>query len=116
MSEPLTMTNDEAQDWLMAQHNAAPGPPDPARFGAAIRAIRAKAIADAKDWFAHDEAAVAEALSQALDVLALRITTSRGGYRGGGLPHATIESDPGVVEELAKSIAVRLPVSGRHRD
>lgn len=50
----LTMTNDEAQDWLLAQHNAAPGPPDPARFGAAIRAIRAKAIADAKEWFGAD--------------------------------------------------------------
>lgn len=49
-SHPLTMTSDEAQDWLLAQHNAAPGPPDPARFGAAIRAIRAKAIADYKSW------------------------------------------------------------------
>ena len=49
-THPLTMTNDEAQEWLLAQHNAAPGPPDPARFGAAIRAIRAKAIADAKEW------------------------------------------------------------------
>lgn len=62
--DALTMTNDEAQDWLLAQHNAAPGPPDPARFGAAIRAIRAKAIADAKElygdfdtaWTAAEEA------------------------------------------------------------
>jgi hypothetical protein len=56
-SAVLTMTNDEAQEWLLAQHNAAPGPPDPARFGAAIRAIRAAAMSEA---FAAGEAAALE--------------------------------------------------------
>ena len=48
--DPITMTNDEAQDWLLSLLNATPPPRDAARFGAAIRAIRAKAIADAKEW------------------------------------------------------------------
>ena len=42
-----TMTNDEAHDFL-----ASLCPPERVgQFGAAIRAIRAKAIADAKEWF-----------------------------------------------------------------
>ncbi|HET9613729.1 MAG TPA: hypothetical protein VFP22_02860 [Candidatus Limnocylindrales bacterium] len=53
--QPLTMTNDEAQDWLLGLLNATPPPRDAARFGAAIRAIRAKAIADAKEWYGLHE-------------------------------------------------------------
>jgi len=73
----LTMTNDEAQEWLLAQHNAAPGPPDPARFGAAIRAIRAKAIADAKEWYGL-EAEASQPAPESLDAatLARRIIAS----------------------------------------
>lgn len=53
-AHPLTMTNDEAQDWLLGLLNATSPPRDAARFGAAIRAIRAKAIADAKEWYGLD--------------------------------------------------------------
>jgi len=56
--EPLTMTNDEAHDYLLSLVNAMPDPPDHvARLGAAVRAIRAKAIVDAKEWFGLDERA-----------------------------------------------------------
>lgn len=49
-----------------------------------------------------------QALRQSLDALALRVTTSRGGYVGGGHPHATVPSDIGAVEQLAQSLAARL--------
>jgi len=46
---------------------------------------------------------VEQALRQSLELLALRVTTSRGGY-----PHPIVASDGGAVEELARSIEARL--------
>ncbi len=46
-------------------------------------------------------------IAQALEANALRVTTSRGGYVGGGRPHATMDSDPGAVEALARSLLAR---------
>lgn len=94
MNEPLTMTNDEAQDWLLAQHNAAPGPPDAARFGAAIRAIRAKAIKDAKELLD-----IEPALRQALASLDLTLYSKSGAH--------VFNSDTAITD-LAASIEARL--------
>ncbi len=50
---------------------------------------------------------VQKALEQSLDALALRVTTSRGGYQRGG-QHETIPSSIEDIERLAASIHVRL--------
>ena len=50
---------------------------------------------------------LATVLSQTLAANALRLTTSRGGYVGGGQPHATIESDPGATEAIARGLLAR---------
>lgn len=90
----ITMTNDEAQDWLMEQHNAAPGPPDAARLGAAIRAIRAKAIKDAKEWLD-----VEPALREALASLDLTLWSASG---------ACVVNTDTAIANLAHSIEARL--------
>lgn len=46
-------------------------------------------------------------LLQVLSMNALRLTTSRGGYVGGGQPHATIDSDLRDIEAVARGLLAR---------
>jgi hypothetical protein len=46
-------------------------------------------------------------IEEALSANALRLATSRGGYVGGGQPHATLESDPGSAEAIARALIAR---------
>jgi hypothetical protein len=46
-------------------------------------------------------------LTETLAANALRLTTSRGGYVGGGQPHATVESDPGATDAIARGLLAR---------
>lgn len=47
-------------------------------------------------------------LNATLRANAVRITSSRGGYIGGGQPHATLESDTGSTEAVARGLLARL--------
>lgn len=50
-------------------------------------------------------------IAETLAANALRLTSNRGGYRGGGLPHATVDSDPHAILDVAKGLLAR-KVSG----
>jgi hypothetical protein len=60
------MTDDEAHDYLLTLANLAPIP-DAGRLGAAIRAIRAKAITDCKEWGLDAERAAPAGLGPLVD-------------------------------------------------
>ena len=54
---------------------------------------------------------LAAVIEETLQANSLRLTTSRGGYVGGGQPHATVGSDPHAVIDVAKGLLAR-KVSG----